>query len=177
MSLIIQMHGLPGSGKSTLARAIAPHIGAIVLDKDVIKAALLRAGVSEKQAAPAAYEVYFSQAEELASLGHSVILDNPVFWPIVEQRWKDICERVGAPRIILECVISDTEEYARRLRTRGGLESQLATPADVDRALAAAQQAAPGYQLSGDRLVVDTSLPVEESAARALAYIDAGVSP
>ena len=126
--IVIQMHGLPGSGKSTLARAIAPRIGAIVLDKDVIKAALLRAGIPENKAGTAAYEVYFSQAQELISLGHSVILDNPVYWPIVEQRWKDICEQAGAPRLILECMLGDDEERARRLGIRHRLESQPATP-------------------------------------------------
>jgi len=167
MTLVIQMHGLPGSGKSTIARALAPALGAIVLDKDVIKAALLRAGVSEKQSGPAAYEVYFAQAEDLVSLGHSVILDNPVYWPVVEQRWKDICSRVGAPRLIVECVIADTAERARRLESRHGLESQTRTPADVS--------TSPGYVLSGERIVLDTTRPVDELVHEALAYIQGGV--
>jgi predicted kinase len=166
--IVIQMHGLPGSGKSTLARAIAPRIGAIVLDKDVIKAALLRAGIPENKAGTAAYEVYFAQAQELVSLGHSVILDNPVYWPIVEQRWRDICELVAAPRLILECVLGDDEERARRLSTRHRLESQPATLQDV--------ATSPGFELSGERIVLDTSRAVEELVEEALRYIQAGVA-
>src|SRR3954468_3208238 len=38
--MLVLMAGLPGTGKSTLARAIADRTGAIVLDKDAIRAAL-----------------------------------------------------------------------------------------------------------------------------------------
>ncbi len=100
-TLVIQMHGLPGSGKSAVARAVAPHLGAVVLDKDVIKAALLRAGVPEEQAGPSAYEVYFAQARELAGLGYDIVLDNPVFWPSVEERWHELCELTGSPRLLI----------------------------------------------------------------------------
>ncbi len=37
---LIAMAGLPGTGKSTLARALATSIGAHVLDKDVVRAAM-----------------------------------------------------------------------------------------------------------------------------------------
>jgi predicted kinase len=38
--VIVLLRGVPGSGKSTLARALAPHIHAIILDKDILRAAL-----------------------------------------------------------------------------------------------------------------------------------------
>jgi hypothetical protein len=41
--IVVQMHGDPGSGKSTLARAIGRELPAIVIDKDAISSALLRA--------------------------------------------------------------------------------------------------------------------------------------
>lgn len=40
MPTLVAMAGLPGSGKSTLAVALAKEIGGVVLDKDVIRAAL-----------------------------------------------------------------------------------------------------------------------------------------
>jgi predicted kinase len=162
------MHGEPGSGKSTLARAIAPHIAAVVLDKDVIKAALLRAGIGEERAAPAAYEVYFAQADDLVRLGHSVILDNPVFWPRVEERWHALCERAGSPRLLIECVCSDQVELVRRLATRDALESQPRAPLDLTRH--------PGAAATSflPRLVLDTARPLAVLVDEALVYIAAG---
>ncbi|MGC9347252.1 MAG: AAA family ATPase [Anaerolineae bacterium] len=38
--MLIAMAGLPGTGKSTIARALARAVDAVVLDKDIIRAAL-----------------------------------------------------------------------------------------------------------------------------------------
>lgn len=37
----LQMSGFPGSGKSTLSREIAKMTGAIIIDHDIVKSALL----------------------------------------------------------------------------------------------------------------------------------------
>ena len=164
--LVFQMHGEPGSGKSTVARAIAPRIGAVVLDKDVIKAALLRAGIAEAQAAPAAYEAFFDQAESIARLGHNLILDNPVFWPRVEERWLALCERAASPPVLVECVCLDETELQRRLATRDALESQPRAPLDLARHPGAAPTS---FQ---PRLVLDTTRPLADLVDEAVAYID-----
>lgn len=39
----LQMSGFPGSGKSTLARFVAQHTGAVVIDHDIVKTALMEA--------------------------------------------------------------------------------------------------------------------------------------
>src|SRR5438876_139443 len=126
--IIVQMHGEPGSGKSTIARALGWALDAIVLDKDVIKAALLRTGVAEAQAAPAAYEAFFGLAADLAAQGRSLVLDNPVYWPRIEKTWIAIAERHGASRVMIECVCARREELARRLAARDSLESQPRVP-------------------------------------------------
>jgi predicted kinase len=164
--LVVQMHGEPGSGKSTVARAVAPRIDSVVLDKDVIKAALLRAGIADEQAGRAAYDVYFAQADDLLRLGHSVVLDNPVFWPSVEQRWLELCDRAGSPRILIECVCGDEPELHRRLATRDALESQ--PRARLDLALHPGSIAT-SFQ---PRLVLDTTRPLADVADEALAYIE-----
>ncbi len=163
--LVVQMHGEPGSGKSTIARALAPHIEAVVLDKDVIKAALLRAGIAEEHAAPAAYDVYFAQADDLVRRGHSIILDNPVFWPSVEARWHAVCDSIGSSRLLIECVCADQAELSRRLATREALESQPRAPLDLTRHPGAA---ATPFQ---PRLVLDTTRPLADLVEEALAYI------
>lgn len=164
--LLVQMMGRPGSGKTTVARALAPRIGAVVLDKDFIKAAVLRSGVPAKQAGPAAYEVYFALAEEVLAQGYSVILDTPVYWPVVEQRWQELCQRAGVRRVIAECVLGDAERV-RRLAARQGLELQTADVEDFG--------APAGLLLAGERIVVDTTGSLEESVGRALSCLEAGV--
>lgn len=166
MSLVVvQMHGEPGSGKSTLASAIGWRLGAVVLDKDVIKAALLRSCVPEREAAAAAYEVYFAQGSALVEQGHSVVLDNPVFWPRVEQRWLELSALAASPNILIECVCRDRAELRRRLATRDALESQPREPLDL--------RSHPGSAPTKyePRLTLDTTRPLDELAGMALAYV------
>ena len=162
--IIVQMHGEPGSGKSTIARELRRALGAIVLDKDVIKAALLRSGVGEAQAAPAAYEAFFELAADLAAQGRSLVLDNPVNWPRIEEKWIRVAKRHSATRVMIECVCADRTELARRLAARQSLESQPRVPL-------APRKAAIDFEPASPRLVLDTRRPIGENVERALAYI------
>lgn len=166
--LVIQMHGEPGSGKSTVARAIAPHIGAVVIDKDVIKAALLRSGIAETPAATAAYEAYFDLASSLVRMGHAVILDNPVYWPRVEERWRALAAEAGSPLLMIECVCPDRAGLRRRLATRPALESQPRVPLDLSMHPGA-------FAVTCERVVIDTTRSLGDCVAEALAYLRAGV--
>jgi predicted kinase len=168
--VVVQMHGEPGSGKSTVARALASRIDAVVLDKDIIKSAILRAGATESLAAPAAYEVYFELGRNLVGHGRSVILDNPVFWTRVEERWLALAEEAGSRALLIECVCRDRAELVRRLATRHGLASQPRDPLDLLRHPgSAATQFVP-------RLTLDTSRPLDEIVEEAAAYVLAGVA-
>jgi predicted kinase len=166
-SVVVQMHGEPGSGKSTVARGLGARLGYVVLDKDVIKGALLRSGVEERQAAPGAYEVFFAQAQDLVAAGHSIVLDNPVFWESVERRWLEIVNAADSPPILIECVCADRAEIARRLATRDALESQPRDPLDLSKH--------PGSTPTcfEPRLTLDTTRPPEEIVEEAIAYIEA----
>jgi predicted kinase len=50
-SCLVAMAGLPGTGKSTLARALAKNLGGVVLDKDLIRAALFPPALIEYSSA------------------------------------------------------------------------------------------------------------------------------
>jgi predicted kinase len=163
--IVVQMHGEPGSGKSTLARAIAPLVGAILLDKDVIKSAILRSGVADGLAGPAAYEVYFDLAGQIVHQGYSLILDNPVFWPRVEERWLALSAAAACPPLLIECVCPDRNELCRRLASRNGLESHPKEPIDLLRHAGAAETR---YM---PRLTLDTTRPVDELVGLAAGYI------
>ena len=162
--LVVQMHGVPGSGKSTIARGVGRALPAVVLDKDVIKAALLRTGIAEAQAAGGAYEVYFELARHIVKQGQSVILDNPVFWARVEENWLRLADLAGSPRIMIECVCADRAELARRLAARVALESQPREPFDLRRH--------PGtIEVTGERLTLDTTRPLADLVDDGLAYV------
>jgi len=162
--IIVQMHGEPGSGKSTIARELARPLGAIVLDKDVIKAALLRTGVAEAQAAPSAYEAFFGVAADLAAQGRSLVLDNPVYWPRIEEMWIAVANGHAAARVMIECVCGDRMELARRLAARNALESQPRVPF-------APRRASVDFEPASPRLLLDTLRPIDENVERVLAYI------
>jgi predicted kinase len=164
--LVIQMHGEPGSGKSTIARAVGSSLDAVVIDKDVIKAALLRVGIAEQQAAAGAYEVFFAQASAFVAAGHSIILDNPVYWATVERRWLEISDAAGSPRILIECTCPDREALLHRLRTRDALESQPREPLNLDR------YEGIGETMFEPRLTLDTTRPLDDLVADALNYIE-----
>lgn len=165
---VLQMHGEPGSGKSTLARAIGERAGAVVLDKDVIKAALLDSGIAERAAAAGAYEAYFALAESIAAQRMSVVLDNPVYWPLVEQRWREVARGAGVPPLMIECVCADRDELHRRLATRAARSSQPREPIDAS-ALRGT------IVVECERLTLDTTRPLAEIIDEALAYINAAV--
>ncbi|HEX5478094.1 MAG TPA: ATP-binding protein [Dehalococcoidia bacterium] len=161
------MHGEPGSGKSTVACELGRRLGAVVLDKDVIKSALLSAGIEGAAASRGAYEVYFELARSLVAQGHAVVLDNPVFWPRVEERWLATAALAGSPAILIECVCADRDELRRRLASRTVMASQPREPLDLTRH----EGAAPTR--FEPRLVLDTTRALEDVVEQALAYVAA----
>jgi predicted kinase len=65
--IFVQMSGFPGAGKSTLARQIAKKTGAIIIDHDIVKSALLHTieevSIDSKLAGKISYNIEWSLIE------------------------------------------------------------------------------------------------------------------
>ena len=124
--VFVQMSGVPGAGKTTIAHAIAGQIGAVVIDHDVTKSALLDANVPVTMAGQASYMVLDALARHLLQQGHSVIFDSPCFYEQLLTRGQRLAAQTGAQYRYIECVLENLDELDRRLQTRPRLRSQLA---------------------------------------------------
>ncbi len=179
------MSGVPGAGKTTLAHAMAPSIGAVVIDHDVTKSALLGANVPISLAGYASYMVLDALARHLLHQGHSVIFDSPCLYDELLTRGQQLAAEVGATYRYIECLVNDLDELDRRLRTRPRLPSQLA-------GVRVPPTAGSGKTQMGDDvfrewiatmkrpkdnfLTLDTSRPVELYIEQAIAYIQTGTA-
>jgi predicted kinase len=165
VSLLIQMAGHGGSGKSTLARQIAARLGGVTLDLDVVKTALLDAGLDWDQASKASYETIFALVDDLLFAGTKcVVVDTPSYWADIHQRLGASAHRHLARHIFLECVAAEPVR-ADRLATRPAKRSQIrmlgVAPADAPQdapPVHARQIATPTY---GCSLTVATDSPVD----------------
>jgi predicted kinase len=134
--ILIQMSGCPGAGKSTIARAIGRRTGAVVLDQDVIKSALLDADVPFDIAGKAAYETAHALARSFLDQRRGVVLDSPCYYQVLLDKGLELSATAGARYRYIECVVEDLEEIRRRLATRMPLRSKCADlgPAPGDQA-------------------------------------------
>jgi predicted kinase len=129
------MSGVPGAGKSTIARAVAHHRPFTILDHDVVKTALLQAGISFDLAGAASYKTILALAGELLSAARSVIIDSPCLYAELLAAGQNLAERHQASYRYIECVADDLPLLDRRLRARQTMRSQrpsvAAMPADA----------------------------------------------
>jgi len=120
---LLQMSGVPGAGKSTVAAHVVATFGAVAVDYDVIKTAVLDAGFAFAESAKAAYEVMYAQASHLLAQGHDVVLDSPCFYPEILTRGMGIAEQHNATYRYVECRLDDLQLLDERLTHRPRLRS------------------------------------------------------
>jgi adenylylsulfate kinase len=170
--VLIAMAGLPGTGKSTLAAHLAGRLGAVILDKDRVRAALFPPPVLDYSAVQddiTMDAVYRAAAAILrADPRRAVILDGRTFLrpgqvqPLLE---------LGEGPFLIECVCDD--EVARERLERDLAEGR--HPAgnrtfDLYQSLKAAAEPIPL-----PHLVLDTGkTPPEECVRRCLEYLGVG---
>lgn len=120
---LLQMSGLPGAGKSTIAAYVVRTYGAVAVDYDVIKTAVLDAGFDFADSAKAAYEVMYAQASHVLAQGHAVVMDSPCFYPAILTRGMQIAQQHNAVYRYIECQLFDLELLEERLTHRSRLRS------------------------------------------------------
>ena len=159
---LVQMHGEPGAGKSTLARELGRALGAVVLDKDVISTALLKAGLPRGIVGPPAYETIWDVGASLLDQGHSLIVDSPAYWPVIEERGRGLARRFGARYYMIDVKVSDAAVIEQRLAGRDPLDSNPTSRQDLP----------PGAREPDcDRLILDGTQTVDDLARAAVGYV------
>jgi len=125
----LQMSGFPGSGKSTIARHIGKRTGAIVVDHDIVKSALLESldakQVGAKTTGSISYDIEWALIDFHLSQGHSVIFDSPCFYEEMLEKGQSISKKHQADYKYIECYLEDFIEINRRVKTRQRMISQI----------------------------------------------------
>src|SRR5437764_8986344 len=174
--MLIAMAGLPGSGKSTLATCLEERLGAVVLDKDRVRAALFPPRVLDYSAGQdditmaAIYPAV--RAIHKANAGQAVVIDGRTYLrPGQVRSLLDLAESLGEAPHVIECVCDDAvaRERLERDLARGGHPAGNRTFALY---LSLKADAEP---IAVPHLVVDTGrLSLAECAARCLGYLRRG---
>lgn len=159
--LLVALRGMPGSGKSTLGRAISRRLGWPVIDKDDAKD-LIDGHCDDS--ATLSYSLMFNVARRQLEQGLNVICDSPLTYASLYEQARRVAREAGATLVVLECVCSDEVEWRRRVDAR----REVGLPAHHMRnweKLQEYRQAVEGkvdYPVAEERLVVDTTRPLEE---------------
>lgn len=125
----LQMSGFPGSGKSTLARQIAKLTGAVIIDHDIVKSALLTSmetnNIDANIAGKISYDIEWSLIDFHLSQGHSTILDSPCFYSEMVEKGINLSKKHNANYKYVECYLNEIIVIKDRLKKRTRMISQI----------------------------------------------------
>lgn len=171
--MLIAMAGLPGTGKSTLAHHIADALPAIVLDKDVIRAALF----------PPPWIEYTTEQDDfcmsimfqVSTYLHRkhphqpIILDGRTFSRHYQvMALKRFAEELQTPLKIIECICSDETARQRLEAAASGPEKHLAKNRNYALYLQIKARFEP---INEPKLVVNTDEDLAHSLDKSLDYM------
>ncbi|MFC7686461.1 AAA family ATPase [Ureibacillus sp. GCM10028918] len=159
----VQMSGFPGSGKSTLALEIAGRTGAIIVDHDISKTALLESTreveIAEKLLGKISYSMDWASIEFYLSQGKSVIFDSPCLYEEMIIKGTSLAKEYKVPYKYVECYLDDFDEVNSRLKYRISRMSQIKEVKSVENF----QYTIKNSKKPGNHpyLVVDSSKPID----------------
>lgn len=170
--MLVIMSGLPGTGKSTLARAAAARLGAAVIDKDPIRAALFAPDEVEYTAEQDDFvmELMLETARYLLSKrpARIVFIDGRTFSQAYQRRRViDFAETIGESWRIIECLCSQETAKARLARDQDAGQHPAA-----NRSFDLYEQVRAHFEpIAEQRLVLDTDSPLEDCLAQAVPWV------
>lgn len=172
----IQMSGFPGSGKSTLAKVVAKEIGAIIIDHDVSKTALLESlqsveiNIDGKAKGKISYDIDWALIEFYLSQGHKVIFDSPCLYLELLEKGINLAKKYNVKYKYVECYVQDIDEINYRLKNRRRMLSQIEEVTSIEnfnRAINSTMR-----PQDGNCLMVDSSQPLDSYIEDVLKYIN-----
>ena len=170
--MLVILAGLPGTGKSTLARAAAARVGAAVIDKDPIRAALFAPEEVEYTADQDDFvmELMLETARYLLSKqpGRIVFIDGRTFSRAYQRRRAiDFAKTIGESWRIVECVCSQETAQARLARDRDAGQHPAA-----NRSFDLYEQVRAHFEpIAEPALVLDTDSPLEDCLAQMVPWV------
>lgn len=169
----LQMAGFPGAGKSTLAKQIAKLTGAVIVDHDVVKSALLNSlndrSFDNQMAGKISYDIDWSLVDFYLSQGQSTILDSPCFYSEMVEKGVHLSEKHKVDYKYVECYVNDSKEINSRLANRERMVSQIENIASEEafKEWVNNSKKPLGYEC----LRVDSSMPIENYLEDVLTYL------
>lgn len=164
---LVLMAGLSGAGKSTLAKELKLRLSWEHIYKDGFREKLINEGKSKEEAGWQAFEQAFDEARKALTKqeASSVILDSSARFPSILEKAQSIVNSVSDAQLKVILCYAD-----KPLRTSRRQERDQAYDSGVDPDTREKYMQLFAH-LPEDRLVLDTSEPLETSFAKAKAYL------
>ncbi len=165
---LVVLSGLPGTGKTEVAEMLADALRAPVFAKDWLEAPLLQSGVIDRgKIGSIGYNLLTTLARRQLALGQSAVLDSVAGTTSIRTTWRKLAEEFRAEWFVVECICSDSKLHRRRLsRRRRGIPGWPELDwSEVERVQS---YFAPWDE---ERLILDSTEPLSENLARAIAYV------